>query len=449
MFRFKRLQLSYQQMIALGFLGLILLGAVLLMLPFSSRSFSWTDPLSALFTATSAVCVTGLVVLDTATHWSVFGQLVLLVLIQIGGLGLMTVATLFSFALRRKIGLAERSLLQESVASLSIGGVVRLTRRILLGTLIFEGAGALLLSLRFVPRYGLLSGVYMSIFHAISAFCNAGFDLLGRPDALYISLTEYVSDPLVTLTISALILIGGLGFIVWDDLAKHRLHWRRYFLHTKIVLISTAALVLLPTVLFLIMERTDTMQGMGVGESLLASLFSAITPRTAGFNTVDTALLGDGSKLLTMVLMFIGGSPGSTAGGIKTTTMAVLLLSAAATLRHTHDTSVLGRRLDQDVVHRASSVATVYLGMVVAATLLICMLQPELLLPDVLFEVFSAVDTVGMSTGITRALSPVSRLVVMVLMYCGRVGSLTFALIFTERRRPPAVQQPVEKILVG
>lgn len=218
MFRFKRLQLSYQQMIALGFLGLILLGAVLLMLPFSSRSFSWTDPLSALFTATSAVCVTGLVVLDTATHWSVFGQLVLLVLIQIGGLGLMTVATLFSFALRRKIGLAERSLLQESVASLSIGGVVRLTRRILLGTLIFEGAGALLLSLRFVPRYGLLSGVYMSVFHAISAFCNAGFDLLGRPDALYISLTEYVSDPLVTLTISALILIGGLGFIVWDDL---------------------------------------------------------------------------------------------------------------------------------------------------------------------------------------------------------------------------------------
>ena len=449
MYRIKRFKLSYQQMIALGFVLLILLGALLLMLPFSSCDWQWTDPLSALFTATSAVCVTGLVVVDTATHWTLFGQLVLLVLIQIGGLGLMTVATLFSFALRRKIGLAERNLLQESVASLSIGGVVRLTRRILLGTLIFEGTGAVLLSMRFVPRYGFLRGAYMSVFHAISAFCNAGFDLFGRPDAPYISLTEYVADPLVTLTIALLILIGGLGFIVWDDLAKHRHHWRRYHLHTKIVLISTAVWVIVPSILFLIMERADTMQGMNVGTSVLASLFSAITPRTAGFNTVDTGLLGDGSKLLTMLLMFIGGSPGSTAGGIKTTTMAVLLLSAAATLRHTHDTAVLGRRLDQDVVHRASSVATVYLGMVVVATLLICAIQPELLLPDVLFEVFSAVDTVGMSTGITRALSTGSRIVIMMLMYCGRVGSLTFALIFTERRRPPAVQQPVEKILVG
>lgn len=449
MFRVKRLQLSYQRAIALGFLLLILAGTLLLMLPISSVSRTWTDPLSALFTATSAVCVTGLVVVDTATHWSLCGQLVLLALIQTGGLGLMTMATIFSLATRRRIGLAERSLLQESVASMSIGGVVRLTRRILLGTLLFEGAGALLLATRFVPRYGLARGLYMGVFHSVSAFCNAGFDLMGRPDATYISLTEYVADPVVSLTICGLIVIGGLGFVVWDDLVRNRLHWRRYLLHTKLVLATTAVLIAVPTLLFLGLEHTHTLQGMGPGERVLACVFSAVTPRTAGFNTVDTAALGDGSKLLTMLLMLIGGSPGSTAGGIKTTTLAVLLLSAAASLLHTHETTVLGRRLEQEAVHRASSVLTVYLTMAMAATIFICMVQPHLALTDVLFEVFSAMDTVGMSTGVTRDLSSASRLVITALMYCGRVGSLTFALMFTERRRPPAVQRPVEKILVG
>lgn len=449
MFRVKRLQLSYQRAIALGFLLLILAGTLLLMLPISSVSRTWTDPLSALFTATSAVCVTGLVVVDTATHWSLCGQLVLLALIQTGGLGLMTMATIFSLATRRRIGLAERSLLQESVASLTIGGVVRLTRRILLGTLLFEGAGALLLATRFVPRYGLVRGLYMGVFHSVSAFCNAGFDLMGRPDATYISLTEYVADPVVSLTICGLIVIGGLGFVVWDDLVRNRLHWRRYLLHTKLVLATTAVLIAVPTLLFLGLEHTHTLQGMGPGERVLACVFSAVTPRTAGFNTVDTAALGDGSKLLTMLLMLIGGSPGSTAGGIKTTTLAVLLLSAAASLLHTHETTVLGRRLEQEAVHRASSVLTVYLTMAMSATIFICMVQPHLALTDVLFEVFSAMDTVGMSTGVTRDLSSASRLVITALMYCGRVGSLTFALMFTERRRPPAVQRPVEKILVG
>lgn len=449
MFRVKRLQLSYQRAIALGFLLLILAGTLLLMLPISSVSRTWTDPLSALFTATSAVCVTGLVVVDTATHWSLCGQLVLLALIQTGGLGLMTMATIFSLATRRRIGLAERSLLQESVASMSIGGVVRLTRRILLGTLLFEGAGALLLATRFVPRYGLARGLYMGVFHSVSAFCNAGFDLMGRPDAMYISLTEYVADPVVSLTICGLIVIGGLGFVVWDDLVRNRLHWRRYLLHTKLVLATTAVLIAVPTLLFLGLEHTHTLQGMGPGERVLACVFSAVTPRTAGFNTVDTAALGDGSKLLTMLLMLIGGSPGSTAGGIKTTTLAVLLLSAAASLLHTHETTVLGRRLEQEAVHRASSVLTVYLTMAMSATIFICMVQPHLALTDVLFEVFSAMDTVGMSTGVTRDLSSASRLVITALMYCGRVGSLTFALMFTERRRPPAVQRPVEKILVG
>lgn len=449
MFRVKRLQLSYQRAIALGFVLLILLGTLLLMLPISSVDRVWTDPLSALFTATSAVCVTGLVVVDTATYWSLFGQLVLLLLIQTGGLGLMTVATLFSLAMRRRIGLAERSLLQESVASLTIGGVVRLTRRILLGTLLFEGTGALLLSVRFVPRYGVVRGVYMGVFHSVSAFCNAGFDLMGRPDAPYISLVEYATDPLVSLTVCGLIVIGGLGFIVWDDLVRHRLHWRRYLLHTKLVLLSTAVLIALPTLLFLVLERTDTIRDMSPGGRVLACLFSAITPRTAGFNTLDTAALGDGSKLLTMLLMLVGGSPGSTAGGIKTTTLAVLLLSAAASLRRSHDTGVFGRRFEQEAVHRASSVLTVYLGMAMAATLFICAAQPHLALTDVLFEVFSAVDTVGMSTGVTRELSSASRVVIVALMYCGRVGSLTLALMFTERRRPPAVQQPAEKILVG
>ena len=320
---------------------------------------------------------------------------------------------------------------------------------ILLGTLLFEGAGALLLATRFVPRYGLARGLYMGVFHSVSAFCNAGFDLMGRPDAMYISLTEYVADPVVSLTICGLIVIGGLGFVVWDDLVRNRLHWRRYLLHTKLVLATTAVLIAVPTLLFLGLEHTHTLQGMGPGERVLACVFSAVTPRTAGFNTVDTAALGDGSKLLTMLLMLIGGSPGSTAGGIKTTTLAVLLLSAAASLLHTHETTVLGRRLEQEAVHRASSVLTVYLTMAMSATIFICMVQPHLALTDVLFEVFSAMDTVGMSTGVTRDLSSASRLVITALMYCGRVGSLTFALMFTERRRPPAVQRPVEKILVG
>lgn len=440
---------SYTQVIAFGFMGVIAITALLLLLPISSASGAWTNPVTALFTATSAVCVTGLVVVDTATHWSLFGWCVLLAAIQIGGLGIMTVATIVSMMLRRRIGLAERSILQESVSSLSIGGIVRLTRRISVGTLVFEGIGAVLLSLRFVPIFGVGRGIFYGLFHSVSAFCNAGFDLMGTYSGAYSSLSAFVGDPLINLVVCGLILLGGLGFFVWNDIYEHGPHFSKYQLHTKLVLGLTAFFVLVPTALFLIGERAHTFAGMPWDERLLAAFFSAVTPRTAGFNTVDTALLGDGSKLLTMLLMLIGGNPGSTAGGMKTTTLLMVILSARAMLLHRQDVNVLGRRIEADIIRRAACVATIYILLSVVPALAILFIQPGLALTDVLFEVVSAVDTVGMSTGITRSLSTVSRLIVVVLMFCGRIGSMTFALMFTERRKAAPVQFPVEKIMVG
>lgn len=447
--KIRSFQPGYTQVIAMGFAAVIVVAGVLLMLPVSAADGQWTAPLTAFFTATSAVCVTGLVVVDTATHWSAFGQGVLLVAIQIGGLGLMTVAALVMMMLRRKIGLAERSLLQESVSSMSIGGIVRLTRRICVGTALIEGAGAVLLAMRFVPLFGWRRGIFYSIFHSISAFCNAGFDLMGAYSGEYSSLTSFVGDPLVNLTVCALILVGGLGFFVWNDLYENRLHWRKYQLHTKLVLWLTAFFVVVPTVIFLVSERAHTFAPLGRAQQLLAALFSAVTPRTAGFNTVDTAALGDGSILLTLVLMIVGGNPGSTAGGMKTTTLLVVLLSARSMLFGRQDVNALGRRIEPETLRRASSVATIYLSLCTLSALAILLIQPELALRDVLFEVFSAVNTVGMSTGVTRELGTLARLIIMALMFCGRMGSLTFALMFTSRRKAAPVQYPTEKIMVG
>lgn len=449
MIKAKGFTFSYQQVIALGFAALILLLGFLLMLPISSSDGTWTDPLTALFTITSGVCVTGLIVVDTATHWSTVGQLVILVGIQIGGLGIMTVATLVSLMLRRRIGLKERNLLQESVSGMSIGGIVRLTRKILLGTLIVEGTGAVLLATRFVPIFGWAKGVYYGIFHSISGFCNAGFDLMGTYSGQYSSLVSFIGDPVVSLTICALILVGGLGFFVWDDLTKCGFHFRHYQLHTKLAVLLSLSLTIIPAALFLISERGYTLESLSWGEKLLASLFAAVTPRTAGFNTVDTAAMSSGSKLMTMVLMLIGGNPGSTAGGMKTTTMLVVCLSARAMIFHHQDVNVFGRRIEPDTVRRAGSVATVYVLLSLVAALAILMLQPDFAVTDILFEVLSAVNTVGMTTGVTRSLSTVSKLIIMALMFCGRIGSMTFALMFTERKRSVPVQFPVEKILVG
>ncbi|MCI9179321.1 MAG: Trk family potassium uptake protein [Lachnospiraceae bacterium] len=444
----KKRHLSQTQFIAYGFFAIILIGALLLMLPIANRGGKNLGFINCLLTATSATCVTGLVAADTWSQWTLFGQMVILAMIQIGGLGFITIGVFVSIILRRRVSLKARGLMQESMNTLQIGGIVRLAKKIVQGTILFEGAGAVLLSIRFVPEFGFFRGVYYGIFHSISAFCNGGFDLMGIREP-YSSLTYYAGDWLVNFTIISLIVIGGIGFIVWDDLSKKGLHFRKYLLHTKIVLVTTAILLAGGSLFFFALERNNLMVGMRPGEMFWTSLFQSATARTAGFNTTDTAALTDGSKMLTIILMFIGGSPGSTAGGIKTTTLAVLLLSARASIRQTVGVEIYNRRLDDEAVRQAGLILIINLALAMAAAMWMVLAQPELAMSDVLFETFSAIGTAGMSTGTTRELLLASRVPLIILMFCGRVGSLSSALAFTQSKKKPPVMQPVEKITVG
>lgn len=439
--------LSGMQLIAIGFFLLIMTGTFLLMLPVSSRDGTFTPFMTALFTATSASCVTGLILVDTYTHWSLFGQLVLLALIQIGGLGFITIGTAVSLILRRKIGLKERGWIKESFNVLDIGGVVRLIRLVLKGTLLFEGMGALLLFIRFYPRMGFAKGLYYGIWHAISAFCNAGFDLMGY-DEPYSSFTAYYDDPVVSFTLCGLILIGGLGFIVWSDIAQHKWHFRKYALQTKMVLSVSAVLVFGGALLFYLLEGNRLYADMSPMGKFCSSFFSAITPRTAGFNTTDTGALSEGGKLLTIILMFIGGGSGSTAGGVKMATIFVLLLHLRSTLLRTNGTNIFGRRIEDDTVAKASALLCTYLVCSLAATLAITGMQ-DFAIGDTLFEVVSAICTVGMTAGITGQLNLVSQAIIVFLMYIGRLGSLSFALSFTDHKKLTHIMQPVERINIG
>ena len=440
-------RLTHTQWIAVGFLIIILCGTFLLMLPVSDRRMQGTDFLSALFTATSATCVTGLVVVDTYQHFSLFGQIVILLMIQVGGLGFVTIGVRVLLMMGKKIGLADRGLLKDSVNALALGGIVRLTKLIIKGTLLIEGIGALLLSIRFIPEFGFWEGIYYSIFHAVSAFCNAGFDLMGRFEA-YSSLVRYTNDWLVNLTVISLILIGGLGFLVWNDLIKNRLAFRKYSLHTKMVLTALVVLVVVPSLLFWGLERSGVLGTLSPSGQFWGALFAAVTPRTAGFNTTDVAGMGDAGKSLTLVLMPIGGNPGSTAGGVKTTTVMVLLCYIVSMIQHRDGVNVYGRRLEDGMIEKAAVVFTLTLTLAVTASFCICAVD-RLPMSDVLLETFSAVNTVGMSTGITRQTGVFSRMVLILLMYCGRIGSLSFALAFTDKRRKSSVRQPMERINIG
>ena len=438
---------STTRMIAFGFALIIVIGTILLSLPIATKTGE-TDLLTALFTATSATCVTGLVAADTYQNWTLFGQLVILCMLQVGGLGFMTIGVYISILLKRRIGLQERATLHESVNTLEIAGVVRLVKKIVQGAFIIEGTGALVLATRFIPRFGWANGIYFSIFHSISAFCNGGFDLMGIDEA-YSSLVSYEGDILVNVVICLLILIGGIGFIVWDDVLKHKWHFKKYLLHSKIVLATTLGLTVAGTLLFLIFENNATLAGMTPIEKLLGALFASVTPRTAGFNTVDTGAMSNAGTLLTMLLMFIGGSPGSTAGGAKTTTMVVLLFYAVAMIRNREDINLFGRRLSADVVRKANAVVVINFSLAFGAACAIMALQPAIPMPDVVFEVLSAINTVGMTTGITRELGVISKLIVAVLMYCGRLGSLSFALVLAKKPSTNHVREPQEKIIVG
>ena len=437
-------KLTHIQVIILGYLIMVLAGTALLALPAASADGHSAGFLTSFFTATSASCVTGLIRVPTGSAWSVFGQAVLLILIQIGGLGFMTIATFFFLVINRQMRLSTRETMVESLNLTRIDGIARFSGKIVTGTLVFEGAGALLLSVRFIPRFGFWRGLWYSLFHAVSAFCNAGFDLFSGAEEMP-SLMMFHDDWLVCLTVIFLIVIGGLGFLVWDDLRRHHFRWKRYSLHTKLVLSASAVLLFGSAILFLIFESS----GDGpFSTRVLESFFSSATTRTAGFNSTDTAALTDSSKLLTMVLMLIGGSPGSTAGGIKTTTVAVLVLAVFAAFRAEKKASAFGRSIPQETVVKSLSVFLTNLGCAVLAALAICAAD-HLALSDVLFETFSAIGTVGMSVGITSSLSPFSACMIALLMFMGRVGSVSFSVALLEKKQKLLIGYPEEKITVG
>ena len=443
----KHRKLTHIQIIALGYFLMILIGSALLMLPLASEQNVWTDPLTAIFTTTSASCVTGLIVQDTATYWSLFGECVIITLIQIGGLGFMTIATFFYRLIIKGHGLRERAIMAESINTGRLSGFSPLIKKIVFGTLLVESIGALLLSTKFIPAFGVLKGIYLSIFHSVSAFCNAGFDLFGEI-APYSSLSYFYDDIIVNVTIILLILIGGIGFLVWDDITTCRFKFKKFTLHTKLVLTLTAVLVIGGAVLFYIFELNYTGADISLKGKILSAFFNSVTPRTAGFNTVDTAALSEPSKLLTMIFMFIGGNSGSTAGGIKTTTVLVILAYTVSAVRGRADIHTFGRKINTDILKKAVLITTINLFLALSGAIAICALQP-LPLTDIMFETFSAIGTVGMTTGITRDLNAISRIIIVFLMYCGRVGSISFAAALFEPKIKPPVSYPEEEVTVG
>ena len=439
---FKR-HLSSFQIIILGFAGMILLGAFILMLPISSKSGIVTPFNEALFTSTSAVCVTGLIVQDTATYWSGFGQAVIITLIQIGGLGVVTVAASFALLSGRKISLMQRSTMQEAISAPKVGGIVRLTGFILKATFLFELIGALVMMPVFCRDFG-FKGVWMAFFHSISAFCNAGFDILGASDALYPSLTGYMASPTVNIAIMLLIIIGGIGFLTWEDIYTHKHHFKRYRMQSKVILLTTALLIVVPAAFFFFVAFAD----MPIKERLLASFFQSVTPRTAGFNTANLSAMTGASQAIIIILMLIGGSPGSTAGGMKTTTFAVLLSNALATFRRKEDAEAFGRRIDSSVVKNAATILMMYVTLFFVGGVVISVAE-GLPLGTCLYETASAVGTVGLTLGITPELGVLSQGVLITLMFLGRVGGLTLIFAAISGTKKNISKLPQERITVG
>ena len=440
-------RLSYVQVIALGYAIMIVLGTLLLMLPFSAADGEGASFTDAFFTATSASCVTGLIQVDTGTYWSFFGQIVIIILIQIGGLGFVTIATLFMMAMKKRIGIRSRELMIESINSSNIGGILRLTKKILLGTLIIEGTGALILTVRFSFDFPLGKAIWFGVFHSISAFCNAGFDLMGQIEP-YSSLMHYSGDITVTVTVMLLIIIGGIGFLVWDDVLKNGFRFKRYSFHTRLVLCTTAALIFGGALLMFIFECNASNKQLSLYEQILASFFASVSARTAGMNITDTAAFSGAGKLVNIFLFLIGGSSGSTAGGIKTTTFAVLLIHAFSSMRGRSYPSALGRRISDSSLKKAVTVTFTNLSLALIGAAVIMALQP-FDMADVFLETFSAIGTVGMSTGITRELCTVSKYVIIILMYLGRVGSISFAAAMMQKKAPPNISVPTEDIIIG
>ena len=439
----KQFRISSFQIIIGSFLAIILTGTILLMLPVSSRDGSMTHFSDALFTATSAVCVTGLVVRDTATSWSLFGRGCILALIQIGGMGTITLAVLVTHLSGRKLSLFQRSVLKDAVSSDQLDGLVHFTLFLLRGTLVVELLGSLLLFPVFLRDHSLLQSLGFAVFHSISAFCNAGFDLTGEVQQ-FSSLTGYTGSILMNLTIMTLIVVGGLGFHTWHDIRDHKLNIRKYRLQTKLILSTTLILIFVPAIAFFFAEYG----GLPFKERILASFFQSVTTRTAGFNTTDFAAFSDSGKFISIILMLIGGSPGSTAGGMKTTTIAVLVLNAHGTFRHKDESSAFSRRSSDQTVKIASTVFALYLALFVIGAMIISTVE-SLPLMTCLFETASAIGTVGLTLGITPQLGLLSRMILISLMYFGRVGGLTLIYAAVPSRRMRNQRMPLENVTVG
>jgi len=427
----------------MGFAALILVGSLLLMLPQATAPGQKTAYIDALFTATSAVCVTGLITVLTSVHWTIFGKVIILMLIQMGGLGIMTMSALFMFLLGRRFSLKERLVMQEALGQFSLAGLVRLTRYILVVTFLFEGTGALLLFLRFRFDMPTLQAAWFGVFHAVSAFCNAGFDLFGD------SLVRYVSDWAVSLTVAGLIIFGGIGFLVIVEAYQVKGHWHKLSLHSKLTIVVTAFLLISGTLLMYILEYDNpfTLQPLSGGAKWLASFFHAVTPRTAGFNTLPVDKMTPAALLVTICLMFIGASPGGTGGGIKTTTFAVLLLTVTS-ITAGSERLAFNKRIPRETVEKSLSIAFISLSMLMGVVLVLLMTERKPLM-NLLFEATSAFGTVGLSTGVTPQLTSVGKLGIIALMYSGRVGPLTLAMALAQHGPHPAVRHPEEHVIVG
>ena len=422
---------------------MILLGSLCLTLPLATRDGQGASFLDALFTSTSAVCVTGLVPHDTASYWSVFGQAVILFLIQIGGMGVVTVSVAVAIFSGRKISLMQRSTMRESISAPQVGGIVRMTEFILKTVFLVELLGAVAMAPVFVRDFGFLKGVWYAMFHSISAFCNAGFDLIGIRSP-FSSLTTYASQPVINLTIMALIIVGGIGFLTWEDVKRNRLHFSRYRMQSKVILVTTAVLIAAPAVWFFFFEFSE----LPLGTRLLSSLFQSVTPRTAGFNTADLTKMTEAGQMLMIVLMLIGGSPGSTAGGMKTTTIAVIFSSARAVFRQKERAHFFQRRIPEEAIRTAGAILLMYLGLFLAGGMFISY-EEGIPLLDALFETASAIGTVGLSLGVTPELGRISQLILIGLMFFGRVGGLTIIYAAVPSRCVSGSAFPQERITVG
>ena len=431
------------QIIILGFAGFILIGALVLMLPLSTASTGHASFGDALFTATSAVCVTGLVVQDTATYWSSFGQAIILIMIQVGGLGIITVAALMSVIAGKRISLAQRSVMQDAISAPQLGGIVRMTLFVVKAAALFELAGALAMMPVFCRLYG-ASGVWLSFFHSISAFCNAGFDLMGSKTGAFSSMTALAGEPVVITVLSLLIIVGGIGFLTWSDVVTHGIHFRRYRMQSKVILMTSLFLLLVPALVMFFTEFSD----LSIGQRISASIFQSVSPRTAGFNTVTLGSMTGGGKFLIIFLMLIGGSPGSTAGGTKTTTFAVLLANTGSVFGRKKSANLFGRRIEDMVIKTATAIISIYLLLSLLGAFIISAVE-GLPFGDCLFETVSAVCTVGLSVGITTSLGTLSRIILMFLMFTGRVGGMTLVYAAFFRTGNDVSQLPTEKIIVG